>query len=178
MTIFSLEAPVQEVLMEKFSHRAKPACLPRFTPRKIANIFGALYHFPLNDCLMIDFGTQALHFDLISKEGLLQEGFLFPSFQPLTSWIAPSPQQCEAQKRPSILSSLGPIYFGILGVLERLIAEVRQIHMISPSSVKTVAIGRLTHTVDFREDLLEFMDDVDPNLTLIGINQILKETRS
>lgn len=63
---------------------------------RIANIYGALYHFPSNDCIVIDIG------------------------------------------------------------------------------VKTLATGDMTENKEFSNDLSDFVDCVDPHLTLMGLNEVLK----
>jgi type III pantothenate kinase len=66
------------------------------------------------------------------------------------------------------------IYFGMLGAIERIVDELRQEHP-SPSSMMVLATGGMTRDKELEQDLLDFVDIVDPYLTLIGLKEILKE---
>lgn len=158
---------------------------------RIANAYGALFRFPLNDCIIVDIGT-AITCDLVSKDGCFLGGMLFPGAELCAKALTGHSDQLPlvAPIKPPMI--LGPtteahiqsgIYYGQLGAIERLIAELSVI-MPSPSSVKIIATGGATHIEDARtcaakvtfvEDLKELVDFIDPNLTLVGLHEILKE---
>lgn len=158
---------------------------------RIANIYGALFHFPKNDCLVIDIGT-AVTFDFVTKEGVYKGGAIYPGPEicakalcdytdklPLTPFAKP-PSPVGKTTKTHIQSG---IYYGLLGALERLIFELKM-ESPSPSSVQVVATGGATQCeegpleslhMQFLDDLKELVDSIDPYLTLIGLHEILKE---
>jgi type III pantothenate kinase len=158
---------------------------------RIANAYGALSRFPLNDCMVVDIGT-AITCDLVAKDGRFLGGMLYPGAElcakaltghtdklPLVAPIKPSAILGNSTE-DHIQSG---IYFGQLGAIERIIAELTALRE-SPSSVKIIATGGATHIEDgpdkaaFVEDLKELVDVIDPNLTLVGLHEILKEQLS
>ena len=158
---------------------------------RIANAYGALFRFPLNDCIVVDIGS-AITCDLISKEGHYLGGMIYPGpdlcAQALTKHTDKLPLVTPI-KPPSPLGKTietciqSGIYYGQLGAIERLIAEHTSMTA-SPSSVKVIATGGATHIEDtktcaakvtFVQDLKELVDFIDPNLALVGLHEILKE---
>jgi type III pantothenate kinase len=158
---------------------------------RIANAYGALSRFPFNNCIIVDIGT-AITCDLVSKDGRYLGGMLYPGPElcakaltghtdklPLVAPIKPSAVLGNTNEA-HIQSG---IYYGQLGALERIIAEIAGTTE-SPSSIKIIATGGATHIEDplisaakanFVEDLKELVDLIDPNLTLVGLHEILKE---
>jgi type III pantothenate kinase len=148
-------------------------------PDQIAHIFGALTHFPSNDCIIVDLGTE-VRFDYVSKHGIYLGGAVFPSVEALFSALEKTPFPDLGGQDPLSLGktrldqSKSGCYFGTLGAIERIVAELR-LSSETPSAVMTVATGGLTSSPHIKKDLEDFIDRVDPFLTMIGLNQILQE---
>ena len=153
---------------------------------RIANAYGALSRFPFNNCIIVDIGT-AITCDLVAKDGRYLGGMLYPGGElcakALTGHTDKLPLVTPI-KPPSILGNTNEahiqsgIYYGQLGAIERMIAELSGITE-SASSVKVIATGGATHPhsekMPFVEDLKELVDLIDPHLTLVGLHEILKE---
>ena len=157
----------------------------------IANAYGALAKYPLNDCIIVDIGS-AITCDLVAKDGRYLGGMIYPGPHmsafaltnhtdklPLVPFIKPS-SPLGSTTQTQIQSG---IYYGQLGCIERLITALASTTD-SPSSVKVIATGGGTHISDpdtesgkiaFVEDLKELVDFIEPNLTLVGLHEILKE---
>lgn len=134
---------------------------------RLINCYGALAHFPTNDCIVIDVG-QIISFDLIGKDGSYLDGAVFPGLD-LTL------QALKDYKN----SENGP-YLGILGAIERISYELI---LDAPESmaIKIIATGQALRGPlrdDFLADLKELVDHVDPHLTLVGLNELLKENKN
>lgn len=158
---------------------------------RIANAYGALVRFPLNDCIVVDIGT-ALTADFIAKEGHYLGGMIYlggglcakaladyTDRLPLVSLKKPG----SALAKTTQTHLQAGIYFGQLGAIERMVDELK-LCALSPSSVKVIMTGGATQTeetefnsdkVAFIEDLKELADFIDPHLTLIGMREILEE---
>jgi type III pantothenate kinase len=161
---------------------------------RIANAYGALARFPLNDCIVIDIGT-AITADFIVKEGRYLGGMIYIGAGLCAKALADYTDKLPlvALKKPdSPLAKTtethlqAGIYYGQLGAIERMIDELR-ISAISPSSVKVIATGGATQIDDTNvcfdkvaliEDLKDLVDYIDPHLTLFGLREILEETLS
>jgi type III pantothenate kinase len=161
---------------------------------RIANAYGALSRFPLNDCIIVDIGT-AVTCDLVSKDGRYLGGMLYPGAELCARILTEHTENLPLVmpiKPDAVLGNSNEahiqsgIYYGQLGALERMIAEIATTTG-SASSVKIIATGGATHTEDtessaanaiFLEDLKELVDVIDPNLTLVGLHEILKEQLS
>ena len=154
---------------------------------RIANAYGALMHFPLNDCIVVDIGT-AITIDFIVKEGRYLGGMIYPGAELCAKALAEYTDKLPliSLKKPE--SSLAKttethlqagIYYGQLGAIERMIAELK-LSTLSPSSVKIIATGGVTLGDDsnLTDDLKDFVDFIDPHLTLIGLREILEEKLS
>ncbi|MBI2809850.1 MAG: type III pantothenate kinase [Candidatus Melainabacteria bacterium] len=150
---------------------------------RIANAYGALVHFPINDCIVVDIGT-AITVDLIAKEGRYTGGMIYSGSELCSKSLHDYTDKLPFVKAMKPESALGKttqahlqsgIYYGQLGAIERMIDELRSLHD-SPSSVKVIATGGATKDESFADDLSEFIDLIDPHLTLIGLREILEET--
>jgi type III pantothenate kinase len=158
---------------------------------RIANIYGALFHFPHNDCIIVDIGNTVT-FDYAAKEGRYIGGAIYPgiaiSIKVLTNHATKLPI-LNAEKPTSPLGKTteahiqSGIYYGLLGAIERIVAEMRSTSP-SPSSIQIIATGEATEIDEantctekmlFIEDLKEIVDFIDPHLTLVGLHEILKE---
>ncbi|HEX2578853.1 MAG TPA: type III pantothenate kinase [Rhabdochlamydiaceae bacterium] len=157
--------PCKALVPSDFKQLATEETFPLLKPDRIANIFGALYHFPSNDCVIVDIGTT-IRFDYVTKHGIYLGGAIFPTF--LTGELPPVLGRDQQSQEKS------GCYFGLLGAIERIVAELR-LSSKTPSGVMTVATGGRARTM--QHALEDFIDKVDPELTLIGLNQILKETK-
>ncbi len=152
---------------------------------RIANAYGALARFPLNDCIVIDIGT-AITADFVAKEGRYLGGMIYPGLTLCAKALADYTDKLplvSVKKPASALAKTtethlqGGIYYGQLGAIERMIAELIM-SAVSPSCVKVIATGgatRIAELADFTEDLKELVDAIDPNLTLLGLHEILTE---
>lgn len=160
---------------------------------RIANAYGALARFPLNDCIVVDLGT-AITLDFIVKEGRYLGGMIYAGAGlcakvladytdklPLVSLKKPD----SALAKTTVTHLQAGIYYGQLGAIERMIAELR-LSAVSPSSVKIIATGGTTQIdeanicfdkVALIEDLKDLVDYIDPHLTLIGLREVLEENR-
>jgi type III pantothenate kinase len=158
--------PCKALVPAEFKRLANDETLSLLKPDRIANIFGALYHFPSNDCVIVDLGTT-IRFDYVTKQGVYLGGAIFSRI--LTNGPTPilGKGLLEQEKSGN--------YFGLLGALERIVAELR-LSSETPSAVMSIATGELTRTM--QKDLEDFIDKVDPDLTLMGLNQILKEVKT
>jgi type III pantothenate kinase len=154
---------------------------------RIANAYGALSLFPINDCIIVDIGT-AITLDFVAKQGRYLGGMIYlgsglcakalAEYTDKLPLIVPrKPQSSLAKTTETHLQS--GIYYGQLGAIERMIAEL-SLTAVSPSSVKVIATGGATvkdeANAAFLEDLNDFVDFIDPHLTLIGLREILAET--
>jgi type III pantothenate kinase len=155
--------PCQVLAASDFKQLATDETFPLLRPDRIANIFGALYHFPSNDCVIVDIGTT-IRFDYVTKHGVYLGGAIFPSI--LTEELP------SALGKDKIGQEKSGCYFGLLGAIERIVAELR-LSSETPSGVMTIATGG--RCLVMQKDLEDFIDKVDTKLTLMGLNQILKE---
>lgn len=158
---------------------------------RIANVYGALRHFPTFDCIVVDIGT-AVTFDFVTKEGSYLGGAIYPGIDISAKALANytnklpyvqvlKPETALARTTETHIQS--GIYYGLLGAVERIVSELR-LTSISPSSVKVLATGgatRIENTnmcedkVLFIEDLKDLVDFIDPHLTAVGLYEIFKE---
>ena len=158
--------PCRALVTSDFKRLATDETFPLLQPDRIANIFGALYHFPSNDCVIVDIGTT-IRFDYITKHGVYLGGAVFPTI--ITEGQPP------ALGKDKLGQEKSGSYFGLLGAIERLVAELR-LSSETPSAVMTIATGGRSRTM--QKDLEDFIDKVDTELTLVGLNQILKEGKT
>ncbi len=153
---------------------------------RIANSYGALARFPLNDSIVVDIGT-AITLDFVAKEGRYLGGMIYLGSDLCAKALADytdklpliSPRKPDFALAKTTRTHLeSGIYYGQLGAIERMIAELKR-SAISPSSVKIIATGGATvengMPAGFIEDLRELVDLIDPQLTLIGLHEILDE---
>ena len=158
---------------------------------RIANVYGALHHFPTFDCIVIDIGTSVT-FDYVTKEGSYIGGAIYPGFKILAQALGTDsckPPLVEIVKPQSALGKTpkeniqNGIYYGLLGAIERIVAELC-LSSPSPGSVKVIATGcttRIENTLMceestlFLEDLKDLTDTIDPHLKLVGLYEIFKE---
>lgn len=161
---------------------------------RIANVYGALKYFPTFDCIVIDIGT-AVTADFVAKEGRYIGGMIYPGPALCAKALADYTDKLPLVTILKPDSPLGKtteshiqsgIYYGLLGAVERMIAELRMTAP-SPSSVKVLATGGATAIDDtgmcgakvaFVEDLKELVDFINPHLTLVGLHEIQKENTS
>ncbi len=160
--------------VENFSKMSEESPLH---PDTIGNIYGALHHYPSNDCIIVDLGTS-IRLDCTTKQGHYFGGSLFPGFLEIFNVYEKTEYHLEeapfiALGKGSLDKVKGGSYFGTLGAIERLLSELR-LSFASPGSVLTVATGSCSRLPGIKNDLQDFIDLVDPQLTLIGLNQILK----
>lgn len=149
---------------------------------RIANAYGALARFPINDCIIVDIGT-AITLDFVAKEGRYLGGMIYLGASLCAKALAEftdklpliSPQKPEFALAKTTKTHLqSGIYYGQLGAIERMIAELT-LTSVSPSSVKILATGGGINEA-FADDLQELVDIIDPQLTLRGLREILDET--
>lgn len=160
---------------------------------RIANVYGALYHFPQNDCIVVDIGT-VVTFDFIRMEGSYTGGAIYPGPQlcakalseftnklPLAPFVKPP----EPIAKSTVTHIQSGLYWGLLGAIERIVDEMR-LETPAPSTIKVLATGGKTRpdvaSIDpshnaFIEDLKELVDLIDPDITLRGLHEILNELK-
>jgi len=150
------------------------------TPYRIANVFGALHHFPQNDCIVVDLG-RAITFDIVGRQGAYLGGAICsgPDFEKemLGKFAFNLPTE-EVPKTTQQEIELG-LYYGLLGKVERITSELR-LRLDSMSDVKVLATGGLISRFEsdkLTEDLSELVDTIDPALTLTGIYEIALEQK-
>lgn len=171
--------PCRVLEAKDFGKLATDETLPLLQPVRIANIYGALSHFPSNDCVIVDLGAT-IRFDYVTKQGVYQGGAIFPDFEAVFHELEKTPfpdfggQNIESVGKDKLEQTKSGCYFGILGAIERIVAELR-LSSEAPSNVMSIATGGPTRFPEIQKDLQDFIDIVDPQLTLIGLNQILKE---
>jgi pantothenate kinase type III len=168
------------LICEKYLSRLAPELGDLLLPDTLAKIYGALSFHPINDCLIVDFGTT-IRFELISKEGKLLGRSTFPFFDLIFRSLNISPVSLKEETPPPPLGR-NPVesiycgsYFGLLGAVERIVSEIR-LASPSPSQLLTVATGTLTDLPAWTSPLSELIDYIHPHLTLEGLNRILLES--
>ncbi|MCX6991312.1 MAG: type III pantothenate kinase [Chlamydiae bacterium] len=158
---------------------------------RIAGVYGALHHFPTFDCIVIDIGTTVT-FDYVTKEGTYIGGAIYPGAQMSAKALANDPGKLPLVETLKPQSALGKttkesiqsgIYYGLLGAIERVVAELC-LCSLSPSSVKVLATGDATRMENaptcedralFLDDLKDLTDTIDPHLKIVGLYEIFKE---
>lgn len=153
---------------------------------RIANVYGALFRFPVNDCIVVDLGT-AITFDYVGCNGKYLGGAIYPGLsigaKALSTYTSKLPEVVPAKPSAAVAKTTethiqSGLYWGLLGAIERITFEMRTASK-NPSDVKVIATGGLVREMlEFAEDLNDLVDLIDPHLTLIGIHEILKERRS
>lgn len=153
---------------------------------RIANVYGALFHFPQNDCIVVDMGT-AVTFDYVGCNGHYLGGAIYPGVEIGAKGLAQYTARLPAVDVEKPETSVGKttkthiqsgLYWGLLGAIERITFEIRS-QSENPSNVKVLATGGLLVKwgESFTEDLKELVDLIDPALTLIGLHETMKEMR-
>jgi len=154
---------------------------------RIANVYGALHHFPQNDCIVVDLGA-AVTFDVIGSRGVYLGGAIYPGphigaealasySSALTKVKAQIPEVTIGRTTEAEIQS--GLYWGLLGAVERITSELR-LTLDSQSDLKIIATGGLIHHFaegDFTQNLSELVDLIDPALTLLGLYEIMKEQK-
>ncbi len=173
--ISSWNIPMKPLIPDNFLSSADPDVKDLLLPDTIAKIYGALTRYPMSDCLVVDFGTT-VRYELISKEGRLLGRTTFPFFDILSQAMSIEPLVLTQQIPPPLGRNLvesmnSGCYYGLLGSVERIIAEIRQV---SPNMI-TVATGTLTENINWKNPSSELVDHIHPYLVLEGLNQIINE---
>ena len=154
---------------------------------RIANVYGALFHFPQNDCIVVDLGT-AVTFDYIGCNGSYLGGAIYPGVdigaQALADYTDRLPL-VEVEKPPYPIAKTtkthiqSGLYWGLIRSGRENYFQMRQSSS-SPSDVKIIGTGGLlskTGGESFTQDLTDIVDIIDPVLTLIGLHEIMKEKK-
>lgn len=152
---------------------------------RIANVYGALFRFPQNDCIVVDLG-KAVTFDYVGSTGSYLGGAIYPGVDLGMEALAQYTEKVakvaieypeEAVGKTTKGQVQSGLYWGLLGAIERIVSEMRQ-NSPSPSDVKIIATGGAILSLSpekFTKDLSDLVDLIDPALTLIGIHEIMKE---
>lgn len=134
-----------------------------------------LYH---RDAIVIDFGT-AITFDVVSKKGEYLGGVIAPgieiSLEALFQKTALLPKIRLAHPknvvgRDTIESIRSGCTFGIGGLCDRVVEEIRHRHRMDPIVIATGGYAK------FMAKYCRSIDKVDPNLTLTGIRLTFQKT--
>lgn len=164
---------------------------------RIANTYGALASHPDSNCIVIDMGT-AVTFDVIGKERRFLGGAIYPgvyiSAKALAEYteklpLVPIEKPKSCLSRSTIGNIQSGIYYGLLGTIERIVKEIKSSRF-AKSKVVVIATGGLAGTqerpdslvsAEFRlnleNDLKGIVDYFEPDLTFIGLYQIIKERK-
>lgn len=166
---------------------------------RIANTYGALHLHPDTDLIVIDMGT-AVSFDVITKDRSFIGGAIYPGVHISVKALAEytdklplvdiaKPSSCVS--RTTVGNIQSGIYYGLIGTIEKIIKEVKTTRL-SKGKVKIVVTGGLASNVDahpdssvtasFRnnleKDLKSIVNYFEPDLSFLGLYQILKEKGS
>lgn len=154
---------------------------------RIANVYGALFRFPQNDCIVVDLGT-AVTFDYVGCDGSYKGGAIYPGIdigaKALHQYTSLLPE-VELEKPPFPVAKTtkthiqSGLYWGLLGAIERITFEMRSLSA-SPSDVKVIATGGFlnrNNLEQFPQDVGDLVDLIDPSLTLIGLHEMMKEKK-
>lgn len=176
--ISSWNIPMKPLLCENFPSTIDPALKDLILPDTVAKIYGALSFYPTNDCIVIDFGTT-VRYELITKQGKFLGRTLFPFFELLTRAVHVStPYIGDTPPSPlgrNLIDSVNSgCYYGLLGSVERIIAELR-LQSQTPFEIMTIATGTITEKLSWKNPLSELVDQIHPYLILEGLNQIMNE---
>ncbi|NGX56420.1 MAG: Type III pantothenate kinase [Candidatus Anoxychlamydiales bacterium] len=160
---------------------------------RIANAYGALFSHPYTDNIVIDMET-ALTIDVITKEKIFLGGVICPSMmlsaKALNAFTDKLPM-IKLEKPKSCLSRSineniqSGIYYGLVGTIEKIVEELISLRF-SHSEINVIATGSLAGYSDAEEDFLNLKNELEkdlkivvdyfePDLTFLGIYQILKE---
>jgi type III pantothenate kinase len=160
---------------------------------RIANAYGALVSHPYTDNIVIDMET-ALTIDVITKEKVFLGGVICPSMmlsaKALNAFTdklplirIEKPKSCLSR---SIIENIqSGIYYGLVGTIEKIVEELISLRF-SHSEINVIATGALCGYFDVEEDfnllkhelekdLKIVVDYFEPDITFLGIYQILKE---
>lgn len=160
---------------------------------RIANTYGALYVHPGEDAIVIDMGT-AVTFDVVSKERKFLGGAIYPGLYMSAKALKEGTDKLplvsiEKPQGPLSRSTVGNIqsglYYGLIGSIEKIIHVIIQSRFKS-SKVAVIATGGLASdrpdslvSARFRQELEHDLKGIvhyfEPDLTFIGLHQLLKE---
>ena len=176
--ISSWNIPMKPVLCEDFPSTIDPNLKDLLLPDSIPKIYGALSLYPTNDCIVVDFGTT-VRYELITKQGKLLGRTTFPFFDLLASAVNIKlpyiGDQIPAPLGQNPVDSINSgCYYGLLGSVERIIAEIR-LESPTPFEIMTIATGTVTEKLSWKNPLTELVDQIHPYLVLEGLNQIINE---
>lgn len=176
--ISSWNIPIKPLLCENFPSAIDPELKDLILPDTIAKIYGALSLYPTNDCIVIDFGTT-VRYELMTKQGKFLGRTLFPFFELLTrAFHVSTPHIGDHPPSPLGRSPIDAVnsgcYYGLLGSVERIIAELRLASQ-TPFEIMTIATGTITEKLSWKNPLTELVDQIHPYLILEGLNQIMNE---
>jgi len=165
---------------------------------RVASAYGALYAHPGCDAIVIDIGT-AVVFDVIAKERRFLGGAIAPGPYLSVKALANNTDllplvEIKKPKFPVSKTTHGNIqsgvYYGLLGMVERLVKEIKSLFFRS-GNVVVIVTGGLSALADepessifakFRSDLENdlkpVVDFFEPDLIFFGYHEILKENIS
>jgi type III pantothenate kinase len=150
---------------------------------------------PYTDSIVIDMET-ALTIDIITKEKVFLGGVICPSMNLSAKALAENtdklplvsidkPKTCLSKSIAENIQS--GIYFGLIGTIEKIVEEIISLRF-SHSDIKVIATGGLAGYSDcddlqnneelrnnLEKDLKVVVDYFEPDLTFIGLYQMLKE---
>lgn len=137
-------------------------------PRRTALGYGALSLFPGSDCIVLELEEGRCRFDAFEKTGNYLGGC-----ELLHSYKTAHEELKTLSLDPEVRQATGS-YFGLLGGIERILAEMAQ-ESAARSSIKILATGALLKEERLLNDLLELIDVIQPSLLWIGLKEIAKE---
>lgn len=160
---------------------------------RIANTYGALYAHPGKNAIVIDMGT-AVTFDVISKDRKFLGGAIYPGLSMSAKALkdgtdklplVPIEKPASCLSRSTIGNIQSGLYYGLIGSIEKIVHVMIQSRFASGDVVVIATGGLATDRPDslvsakFRmnleEDLKGIVHHFEPELTFIGLHQMLKE---
>ncbi len=135
-------------------------------------------------CIVVDFGT-ATTFDAVSAKGEYLGGAIAPGIQisaeALASRTAKLPRieivpPRRAIGRTTVASMQSGIYYGYVGLVNNIIAEIRkELVPAAGTKVTVVATGGFAGEI---ADAIEAIDQVEPQLVLYGLRLLFERSQS
>ncbi len=160
---------------------------------RIANTYGTLYAHPGKNAIVIDMGT-AVTFDVISKARKFLGGAIYPGLYMSAKALkdgtdklplVPIEKPRDCLSRSTVGNIQSGLYYGLIGSIEKIIHVIIQ-NRFKADAVVVIATGGLASdrpdslvSAKFRQDLEQDLKGIvhffEPDLTFVGLHQILKE---
>jgi len=159
---------------------------------RIADMYGALRLYPGNS-VIVNISTTVT-FDVVSADGKFIGGVIYPGLDMSARAMAQQtdqlpyvdinkPQHCGATTTKGNICC--GIYYGLLGAVEKILSDLKKEYFPN-EEVSTLVTGSsiifmgddVPHNAlakELRRDLSPLVDDIEPFIALIGLNEMVKE---